>query len=270
MNCITNEDGSRFYEDELGRQFPSVTTVLQQYEPTYYLDAWRARVGEKEAAKITEAAIARGNTSHLEIEGIFESPNYDTSCLSPYTKTALNAFYKHVDLRDKEQAMLFEPEPGLLVAGRFDHLVYMHPQTFRYLTEREDEEPSYLDEGLYMVDLKTKDKSPMVNKVDFILKNLIQISTYTRMYENLYSNKCCGAILVYSIVLKTKTKSVVLYLDDEKITFYFNCFMSMLRHYHKMSAEFISWDAIKHTANLHYLDDLSDFSNHIPVEISLG
>lgn len=51
--------------------YPSITTILgktQEGDKKSVLEAWRARVGNKEADKITQAAATRGTNTHLMLE----------------------------------------------------------------------------------------------------------------------------------------------------------------------------------------------------------
>ncbi len=64
------EDGTRFYYDpkESPRKYyPSVTTVLQDYKKDV-LVAWRKRVGEDEAKRISKKATVRGTAFHSIVE----------------------------------------------------------------------------------------------------------------------------------------------------------------------------------------------------------
>lgn len=60
----------RVYHTPLG-PYPSITTMLGKSAPaekTSYLDAWRARVGNLKADKITNDAATRGTNTHLMLE----------------------------------------------------------------------------------------------------------------------------------------------------------------------------------------------------------
>ena len=63
-----SENGQRFYTDtEATRKYPSVTTVVG-LESREHIKAWRKRVGEEKANKITKAATSRGTTMHQHVE----------------------------------------------------------------------------------------------------------------------------------------------------------------------------------------------------------
>ena len=63
-------EGVRHYSIKQ-EKLPSVTTVLQDTQPQEKRDslaAWRARVGEETAAKITEESASRGTAMHKILE----------------------------------------------------------------------------------------------------------------------------------------------------------------------------------------------------------
>jgi genome maintenance exonuclease 1 len=62
-----NVDGTRCYVTPDGKKYPSVTTVLSDYGKEE-LNAWKARVGEKEAARVSRKATTRGTAVHAAIE----------------------------------------------------------------------------------------------------------------------------------------------------------------------------------------------------------
>jgi genome maintenance exonuclease 1 len=61
-------DGKRFYINESGDRFPSVTTFLSASLDKSGLDEWRERVGEKEANRATNRGARRGEALHLVCE----------------------------------------------------------------------------------------------------------------------------------------------------------------------------------------------------------
>ena len=63
----TKSDGKRFYETPEGDRYPSVTTVTGLLSREA-IQAWRLRVGEEEANKITKAATTRGTKVHKMAE----------------------------------------------------------------------------------------------------------------------------------------------------------------------------------------------------------
>lgn len=66
LGCDTTPTG-RFYFPPTGEKFPSVTTVLGVQDKSG-LEAWKKRVGEEEAKKISTQAANRGSDVHLVAE----------------------------------------------------------------------------------------------------------------------------------------------------------------------------------------------------------
>jgi len=60
-------DKGRLYTDPDGNKYPSITTVLSILSEEA-IQAWRARVGEEEANRISRQASSRGTTVHNIIE----------------------------------------------------------------------------------------------------------------------------------------------------------------------------------------------------------
>jgi hypothetical protein len=58
----------RTYLTPTGEKYPSVTTVLSKTKDQTHLNAWRKRIGEEAAAKITAQAGRRGTATHLLCE----------------------------------------------------------------------------------------------------------------------------------------------------------------------------------------------------------
>ena len=58
-----NAKGGRYYETPSGAKYPSVTSVTRLHN-LESIQAWKERVGEEEAGKISRRALARGNKIH--------------------------------------------------------------------------------------------------------------------------------------------------------------------------------------------------------------
>ena len=58
-----NARGGRYYETPTGAKYPSVTSVTRLHN-LESIQAWKDKVGEEEAGKISRRALARGNKIH--------------------------------------------------------------------------------------------------------------------------------------------------------------------------------------------------------------
>lgn len=67
-------DGKRFYVTPEGEKYPSITTVLSHYKKDSII-AWRKRVGEAEANKISTKASRRGTKVHKLCEDYLNNEN---------------------------------------------------------------------------------------------------------------------------------------------------------------------------------------------------
>jgi len=63
LKRVTNEDGTRVYQTPTGNKYPSVTTVTGLLKKQSII-AWRKRVGEEEANRISSTAARRGTRIH--------------------------------------------------------------------------------------------------------------------------------------------------------------------------------------------------------------
>lgn len=90
-------NGHRYYQIKRGQQllglFPSVTTVLGGTSDKSGLDAWRQRVGEEEADRISTLSMNRGTVMHRLIELYKQLPGGNEERLG---------LLKKVMLKDKE------------------------------------------------------------------------------------------------------------------------------------------------------------------------
>ena len=72
----TNEDGSRVYVNSSGVAYPSATTVLSVLSRDG-ITAWRKRVGEEEANKISKQSSTRGTKLHNVTESFLKNEELD-------------------------------------------------------------------------------------------------------------------------------------------------------------------------------------------------
>lgn len=121
---VTNEDGSRVYVNASGEAYPSATTVLSVLSRDA-IAAWRKRVGDEEANKVSQKATTRGTKIHslteayLKNEDIYEA--YATTKASMLDIEMFNKF-KHVlqaidNIHCQELALYSD---HLRMAGRVD------------------------------------------------------------------------------------------------------------------------------------------------------
>lgn len=116
-------EGKRHYVTPAG-SFPSITTVLSATSDNTWLDAWKARVGAEEAAKISLAATTIGTGMHSLCEAYIKgepSPSIPgpASIMFKYLKPALD---KSISLVCGVEVPLYSSK--LKIAGRTDLIAF--------------------------------------------------------------------------------------------------------------------------------------------------
>lgn len=91
----TTIDGKRHYITPAG-VFPSVTTVLSQKLDNSSLDAWKQRVGEEEAKKISTQAARRGTAIHFICENYLLNKDYKRGVM-PFNLDTFLRIKPHLD-----------------------------------------------------------------------------------------------------------------------------------------------------------------------------
>jgi len=111
----------RVYTDPSGDTYPSITTVLSILGKEA-IQKWRARVGEKEANKISRVASGRGTAVHSLLERYVDNdPDFDKGAM-PHI---MSSFHDVKDILDENLHKVYAQEAPLYskhlgVAGRVD------------------------------------------------------------------------------------------------------------------------------------------------------
>ena len=150
----------RLYVAPDGTKYPSVTTILSIINEEA-IRAWKARVGEEEAAKIGHRASSRGTSVHAIIERYLR--NEDTTDYLPHIRQSLENLRP---ILDRSIGKIFGLETALYsrhlgMAGRCDCIAEF------------DGVPS-------IIDFKT---SRRVKKKENITNYFAQMSAYAIMFE---------------------------------------------------------------------------------------
>ena len=119
LNTV-NQNGKRLYVTPTGENYPSVTTVLSEYKKEGII-AWRKRVGEEKANKISTQASRRGTKVHKLCEdylnnenNLFEGYTPDNVVMFKSIQTILN----EIEVVYAQERTLFSHH--LKTAGRVD------------------------------------------------------------------------------------------------------------------------------------------------------
>ena len=178
----------RFYVTPSGIKYPSITTVLsamQSAEKKASLQAWRDRVGEKEANKVSRQATSRGTGMHTICENYtcnFEHP------MRGHMPTAIEMFKKIKPVLDERVGTIYANEIALYsdrlkAAGRSDLL-------------------SQFDGIRSIVDFKTSKKE---KKEEWITDYFLQSTAYAIMVEEMYEHIKVPQIAIIIAVEESET-----------------------------------------------------------------
>lgn len=161
MNSVTTESGRKYRTPE-GIDLPSITTVLSILSRDS-IAAWRKRVGEKEANKISHRAATRGTAVHEIIEKYLDNDPAYTDGYMPNVIANFNDMKplldKHVNNIYAQEAPLYSNHLG--VAGRVDCV-------------------AEFDGKLSIIDFKTAAKP---KRKDWIKSYFMQEAAYAIMWE---------------------------------------------------------------------------------------
>lgn len=180
MEQITRPDGRVYRFD--GKEYMSVTTMLGQMLNTEeHIQKWRARVGVKEANRITSQASYNGNVIHNICEQyMLNNPNYLKG--EGVTPLQVNAFSKIKKVLDRNVDLVYGVEHMLYsdtykAAGMSDLIC-------RY-------------RGLNcIVDFKNARKP---KKLEWITGYLYQSSLYGHMVEEMYGLRMDGIVIIIAV-----------------------------------------------------------------------
>ena len=190
LKSTTFPDGKRYYTLDDGTRLPSVTTVIGLQKKKSIME-WRARVGEKEANRISKQATSRGTNVHTICEHYL---NNKTDYMSKAMPDAMEMFLSikpylnKIDNIHYQEAALWSK--GIGMAGRVD-----------CIAEYEGE--------LSVIDFKTSARPKNRNE---ILDYFWQTSAYSLMYEELIGIPINNLVIIMAVkdseplIFKEKTK----------------------------------------------------------------
>jgi len=169
-----NVNGKRYYVDENGTKFPSVTTVTGLHSREQ-IKLWRARVGEEEANRITKAATTRGTKFHEQVEHYLRK---DVEFVE-FTNLIEEAMFKGI------QPILDEIEPLAIEAPLYSDILKMAGRVDCI---------GLFDNALQIIDFKTSSKW---KKEEYAKGYFLQMTAYAIMVEELTGHPIdeCTAIV---------------------------------------------------------------------------
>ena len=173
-----NTSGKRLYETPDGN-FPSITTVLSSLSKAG-IQAWRKRVGEEEANRISTQASRRGTRTHSIIEDYLKNQQ---DYLNGYMPDSIELFQSIQSILNTHIGKIYGLEVSLWskylgVAGRCD-----------CIAEYDDE--------ISIIDWKTSSKP---KKEEWIESYKLQGTGYAKMYEERTGIKVSQVVIVIAVV----------------------------------------------------------------------
>lgn len=169
-------DTGRVYYTPSGKAYPSVTTVLGSLSKDA-IDAWRKRVGEEEADRISGRASRRGEALHLTCEKYLlnEMSDLKIRSMMPNIKQLFMQLRPELDKNIGKIYAVEQPlySDKLRIAGRVDCIAYWNGR-------------------LSIIDFKTSTKEKLEEN---ILGYFLQCTAYAEMFEEL-TNKRIETIVV--------------------------------------------------------------------------
>lgn len=171
-------DGTRFYQTSQGLLLPSVTTILSSDEEKKEgIDAWKKRVGDEEAARVSRVSTGKGTKTHALCESYLKNELTSLEGVFPLEKHAFLQIKKIIDeyIDDIRGLELPLYSNFLQCAGTADCIA-------RYRNT------------LSLVDFKT---SARVKKKEYIRSYFMQGAAYCVMFEELYNIPISQIVLIF-------------------------------------------------------------------------
>lgn len=171
-------NGKRYYISPQGKRLPSVTTFLGHFKKDS-IQAWRKKVGEEEANRISSKAARRGTKFHSLMESYLgNEQNFLTEDIMPDMKQAFHDMVPTLDRIDNIhyiETMLYSEILGL--AGQVDCIAEF------------DGVPS-------IIDFKTSNKP---KREEWITNYFEQCTCYSLMYEEMTEVKAKQIVVLISV-----------------------------------------------------------------------
>lgn len=170
-----NENGTRYYVTPKGNRYPSVTTVLSEYNRKFIYE-WRQRVGEEAANRISSKASGRGTRFHKLCEDYLKNKPVEYK-----TPLDVESFSKFKPLLHRinnihlQETKMFSDH--LRMAGTVDCI-------------------AEFDGKLSVIDFKTASKS---KQEDSIENYFMQCAAYAIMFEERFNIPINRSVVMISV-----------------------------------------------------------------------
>ena len=179
LEAKTTESG-RVYYTPSGKAYPSVTTVLGSLSKDA-IDAWRKRVGEEEANKVSGRASRRGEALHLACEKYLlnEMSDFKIRNMMPNIKQLFMQLRPELDKNIGRIYAIEQPlySDKLRIAGRVDTIADW-------------------DNRLSIIDYKSSTREKLEEN---ILGYFLQCTAYAEMFEELTKKRIENIVVAIAV-----------------------------------------------------------------------
>lgn len=174
LNCVT-KPGGRKYTTPKGNAYPSITTVLSILSKDA-IAAWKKRVGEEEANKISYRASQRGTAVHEMCEKYINNEDHTTG----FMPNIIADFNQIKNILDERIGVVYGQELPLYsdhlgVAGRVDCIAEFDGQlsvidfkTSRKAKKKEWIEGYFMQEAFYAIAWEERTTMPITQLVTIV------------------------------------------------------------------------------------------------------
>lgn len=208
-----NVDGTRCYVTPTGQKYPSVTTVLSDYNKAS-IQEWRAKVGEEKANEISRKATTRGSSVHKALELYLKNEDVSSLEMMPNVKSLFVRMKQEIDNKVNNIHCLEDRlfSHNLKLAGTVD-----------CIAEHEG--------VLSVIDFKT---SIRLKKKDNIANYFMQCAAYADMFTEMTSIPITQVIVLIGV--DTANFCQTLKIGGEELNMYKNKLQMYIDSYYEKVA----------------------------------
>ena len=265
----TSRDGTRFYssKDLKDLKFPSVTTLIKKYEPSWGLQKWKENVGEEEARRISQYSASIGTKVHSLNEAFFTKAPYELKCKTTEEEHEIKKrhalfrpFLQYVNPRLVEEKLIWwsiYKEQTIGFGGSADLIGTLSGTENVFYSDRKYTEHFPIQDNLlFVADYKNWRSSKSSQD---LLGKYLQLAAYANAVKQFTE----GAIQPkHGLILgTTRTSLCLFYLNPEQMKWYWNWFLHMVQMYYSNGK--VNWSQFKshsvgYKLNPDYEEGISD------------
>lgn len=212
LESQTTEIG-RKYITPTGNIYPSITTVLGFLSKKDIL-AWRKRVGEEEANRISRQACARGTKMHTLVEKYLQNEKILIKEEMPHIQIGFNSIKQvldqHIDNIRMQETPLFSDHLG--VAGRVDliaefdgRLSVIDIKTSSRVKTEDDIESYFMQESAYAIMFEERTKIPITQLVTLMVVDSDPNILVFKQHRDKWSRKLIETINAYKEINESRS-----------------------------------------------------------------